>query len=311
MDKTLFHFLIMLIIMSSGASAVAYMLFRDKKMSHICIVSFVTFTAFVAFHYLHEINDITLVENTLIQSNEFDNSFDFDYHEQQNPLHDNNNQPTIEAPTLPENQTATPPVPQQSDTQSNAPVSQSNQISRPTPHISDIRDLYSDSQIRSKLADLSDGLRVKVDDMTGITYYHVPHYRPFNEIEVIPYVGVTPDFKAVLFDALSFFNKEFFFFNEVVIQSASGKHYLLFYHIDEMSHKVDHISPFNYRMYCHSFYNKKMSNEMYLALKDAAFSGYMKVRFKSSTDSSERELSPKEVAQIKKVIQIYDFLHNK
>ena len=294
--------------MSSGASAVAYMLFRDKKMSHICIVSFVTFAAFIAFHYLHEINDITLVENTLIQSNEFDNSFDFDYNEQQNPLHDNNNQPTIEAPTLPENQTATPPVPHQSDTQSNAPVSQSNQISRPTPHISDIRDLYSDSQIRSKLADLSDGLRVKVDDMTGITYYHVPHYRPFNEVEVIPYVGVTPDFKAGLFDGLSFFGKEDFTFWQVYIKSGNGKLYQLIYNPLDIIYKFDNSLTHNF---VKSFYNKPMTAEMYTALKDAAFSDYIKVRFKSSTDSSERELSSTEIAQIKKVIQIYDFLHNK
>lgn len=308
MDNTLFHFLIMLIIMSAGATATAYMFFTDKKLSHICIVSFVTFAAFIAFHYLHEIDDIGFADETLIQSNEFDTSFDFDYNEQQHPLPDDNNQPIYEAPTLHENQTITPPVPQQSDTQSNAPVSQSNQISRPTPHISDIRDLYSDSQIRSKLADLSDGLRVKVDDMTGITYYHVPHYRPFNEIEVIPYVGVTPDFKAVLFDALSFFSKEDFTFWQVYIKSGNGKLYQLIYNPLDIIYKFDNSRIHNF---VKSYYNKPMTAEMYTALKDAAFSGYMKVRFRSSTYSSERELLPKEIAQIKKVILIYDFLHNK
>ena len=177
-------------------------------------------------------------------------------------------------------------------------------IQEKTPKIENSEPILSKEELQSQINELSYGLVVNYDDMLGITYYQCPYRKLFKQVEVLPYVAVTSDYQAFLFDYIGFTGKdEWTHFNTIYIKSTD-KLYQIFYN------PYDRYSDIKIKKYTSSHleehYNQYMSYEMYIALKESASTGYIRIRIEGAEIKKERELEATEIANIQKVIQIYD-----
>lgn len=153
------------------------------------------------------------------------------------------------------------------------------------------------AEVDSKLKELSVGLSKDYDDMEELMYYRAPIGEDMS-ICVTPYVVVDKNYQPTLMEHLQYFGSHIIKFDTLYIKSA------------------DQVSKFHYEnknatavSYKSEGYGGIMSNEVYDALKSAVESGYVRVRMEGNAGLEEKELSEKEIAGIKAVFEIYEYLN--
>lgn len=148
--------------------------------------------------------------------------------------------------------------------------------------------------IREKLQELSSGLDVHFDDINEITYYHCPIDSDLHpSIWLAPYVAVDKNFQAELFQGILYVGNEPLYFDTLYLKTTSG------------------VDTFQYRKTEKNLagenYNGLMTEPLYIKLESAINEGGAKFRLSGRT-YAERELTPKEIANMKKVFAIYELL---
>jgi len=153
------------------------------------------------------------------------------------------------------------------------------------------------SDVDAKLKELSAGLVTDYDDMEELTYYRAPIGEDMS-VCVMPYVIVDKNYQPTLMEHLQYFGSHIIKFDTLYIKSA------------------DQVSKFRYENKNVTVPSNKsegyggiMSNEVYDALKAAVESGYVRVRMEGNAGLEEKELSEKEIAGIKAVFEIYEYLN--
>ena len=151
--------------------------------------------------------------------------------------------------------------------------------------------------VDAKLKELSVGLSKDYDDMEELTYYRAPIGEDMSVL-VMPYVVVDKNYQPTLMEHLQYFGSHIIKFDTLYIKSA------------------DKVSKFRYGNKNVTVPSNKsegyggiMSNEVYDALKAAVESGYVRVRMEGNAGIEEKELSEKEIAGIKAVFAIYEYLN--
>lgn len=153
------------------------------------------------------------------------------------------------------------------------------------------------AEVDAKLKELSVGLSKDYDDMEELTYYRAPIGEDMS-VCVMPYVIVDKNYQPTLMEHLQYFGSHIIKFDTLYIKSA------------------DQVSKFRYENKNVTVPSNKsegyggiMSNEVYDALKAAVESGYVRVRMEGNAGLEEKELSEKEIAGIKAVFEIYEYLN--
>ncbi|MBR3747395.1 MAG: hypothetical protein IKN27_10605, partial [Selenomonadaceae bacterium] len=153
---------------------------------------------------------------------------------------------------------------------------------------------------QTKLAELSTGLDVRGDDMKEVTFYRCPidsDSRP--PIWIIPYVVADKNFNAALRQDILYVGRETLYFDKLYIKTSSGV---------ETFQYPKTVKSVN-RGYVGEEYDGLMSNELYRKLQTAVSEGGAKFRFEGRS-FAERELTPKEIANMDKVFKIYELLNS-
>lgn len=148
--------------------------------------------------------------------------------------------------------------------------------------------------IREKLKEVSSGLNVRVDDMKEVTYYICPtDHDAHPSIWIIPYVIVDKNFNASLRQGILYVGNEPLYFDTLYVKTSNGVETFQYLKVEKNS--------------AGERYEGLMSNELYQKLQAAISEGGAKFRFEGRS-FAERELTPKEIANMKKVFAIYELL---
>ena len=154
--------------------------------------------------------------------------------------------------------------------------------------------------IREKLKELSTGLDVRADDMKEVTYYTCPtDYDAHPPIWIKPYVVVDKDYKVSLRQDILYVGRETLYFDKLYIKTSSGV---------ETFQYPKTIKSVN-RGYVGEEYSGLMTDALYQKLQAAVTEGGAKFRFEGRS-FAERELTPKEIANMDKVFKIYELLNS-
>ncbi len=144
------------------------------------------------------------------------------------------------------------------------------------------------AEAKLELQILSRGLDVRYDNMTEQTYCQIN--LPDHVLFLVPYVALDKSFGAELGLQIFSISHEPFFFDTLYIKSA------------------DKVTQFSTSKYRKSSYNEWLRADIYQSLKEAVDSGYLKFRVTGNGSiAGERELTAKEIADIKAVFSIYDY----
>lgn len=156
------------------------------------------------------------------------------------------------------------------------------------------------AEAKTKLAELSQGLDVRVDDMKEVTFYrcHINHdlHPP---IWIVPYVAVDKNFKATLYQDILYVGREMLYFDKLCVKTSSGV---------ETFHYEKTVKSVN-SGYVGEEYNGQMTAPLYKKLQSAISEGYVKFRLEGRT-FGERELTQEELLNFQKVFSIYEFLES-
>ena len=158
------------------------------------------------------------------------------------------------------------------------------------------------SEVDAKLKELSGILSGGYDDMKELKYYYC--YVPYDEdtfdedtrVMVHPYVVVDKYYRPTLMEHLQYFGSYVIKFDTLYIKSANQVSKFHYKNVSVVSYKSEG-------------YTGIMSDEVYYALKSAIESGYVRVRMEGKAGREEKELSEKEIAGIKAVFDIYEYLN--
>lgn len=142
------------------------------------------------------------------------------------------------------------------------------------------------AEAKAKLQQLSRGLDVRYDDMTEQTYCKIN--LPDHVIFLVPYVALDKNFEAELGLQIYYISHDFLLFDTLYIKSANK------------------VTQFTISKTRKSSYNEWLRADIYQSLKEAVDSGYLKFRV-TGNDIGERELTAKEIADIKAVFAIYEY----
>lgn len=156
------------------------------------------------------------------------------------------------------------------------------------------------AEAKEKLAELSQGLDVRADDMKEVTFYrcHINHdlHPP---IWIIPYVVVDKNFNVALRQDILYVGRETLYFDKLYVKTSSGV---------ETFQYPKTIKSVN-RGYVGEEYDGLMTDELYQKLQGAVTDGSAKFRFEGRTFGG-RELTEGEISEMAKVFAIYEFLSN-
>lgn len=152
------------------------------------------------------------------------------------------------------------------------------------------------AEAKTKLAELSQGLDVRADDMKEVTFYRCQINSDLHpSIWIIPYVVVDKNFKATLYQDILYVGNEPLYFDKLYIKTSSG------------------VETFQYpkivKSYAGEEYNGQMTAPLYKKLQEAVADGSAKFRLEGRT-FGERELTAGEISEMAKVFAIYEFLSN-
>lgn len=150
------------------------------------------------------------------------------------------------------------------------------------------------AEVNAKLAELSTGLDVRVDDMKEVTFYRCRVDIDIHpSIWIIPYVIVDENFNAVLCQNILYVGNEPLYFERLYVKTTDG------------------VEKFPYdkviKSYAGEEYNGLMYDELYRKLEKAISDGHAKFRLEGMT-FGERELTAAELSDMVKVFAIYEFL---
>ena len=148
--------------------------------------------------------------------------------------------------------------------------------------------------IREKLKELSTGLDVRVDDMKEVTYYTCPINSDLHpSIWIIPYVVVDKNFNASLRQGILYVGNEPLYFDTLYVKTSNGVETFQYLKVEKNS--------------AGEKYEGLMTDKLYQKLQAAISEGGAKFRLEGKT-FGERELTPKEIANMDKVFKIYELL---
>ena len=148
--------------------------------------------------------------------------------------------------------------------------------------------------VETRLSKLSFGLKKSYDDMKELRYYFSPIGEDM-QLLVTPYVVIDKNYSPVLCEHLQYFGSHIIRFDTLYIKSATQ--------VKSFKYSGAEIVDYN-----SEGYSGVMSNEVYIALKTAINSGYVRVRMEGNAGIEEKELSQKEIEGIKSVFEIYEYL---
>lgn len=156
------------------------------------------------------------------------------------------------------------------------------------------------AEAKTKLAELSQGLDVRADDMKEVTFYRCHINSDLHpSIWIIPYVVVDKDFNATLRQDILYVGRETLYFDKLYLKTSSGV---------ETFQYPETIKSVN-RGYVGEEYDGQMTAPLYKKLQEAVADGGAKFRFEGRT-FGERELTAGEISEMAKVFAIYEFLSN-
>lgn len=150
------------------------------------------------------------------------------------------------------------------------------------------------AEVQSKLAELSTGLDVRADDMKEVTFYRCPiDYDVHPPIWIIPYAVVDKNFNATLRQDTLYVGNEPLYFDKLYVKTSNG------------------VETFQYpevvKSYAGEEFDGLLTDELYQKLQAAVSDGGAKFRLEGRT-FGERELTPAEISNMKKVFEIYELL---
>lgn len=150
--------------------------------------------------------------------------------------------------------------------------------------------------IREKLKELSTSLNVRVDDMKEVTYYICPtDYDAHPSIWIIPYIVVDKNFNASLRQGILYVGNEPLYFDTLYVKTSNSVETFQYLKVEKNS--------------AGERYEGLMTDELYQKLQAAISEGGAKFRFEGRS-FAERELTPKEIANMDKVFKIYELLNS-
>lgn len=162
------------------------------------------------------------------------------------------------------------------------------------PKVEQSKQSISLSEVRDKLAELSQGLDIREDDMKEATFYrcHV-NIDLHPSIWIVPYLAVDKNYKAFLYQDILYVGREPLYFDKLYIKTSKG------------------VEKFNYQKTVKSVggeeYNGQMTAGLYKKLQEVVADGSAKFRLEGRT-FGERELTAEEISNMAKIFAIYEFL---
>lgn len=163
------------------------------------------------------------------------------------------------------------------------------------PKVEQTKQIISISEAQEKLAELSQGLDVRVDDMKEVTFYSCRILDLHPSIWIIPYLAVDKNYKVFLYQDILYVGREPLYFDKLYIKTSKG------------------VEKFNYKKTVKSVggeeYNGQMTAGLYKKLQEAIADGSAKFRLEGRT-FGERELTAEEISDIAKIFSIYEFFSN-
>ncbi len=153
------------------------------------------------------------------------------------------------------------------------------------------------SEANARLAELSAGLNVRVDDMKEVTFCHCPiNYDVRPPIHIIPYVVVDKDYHVSLHQDILYVGRELLDFDTLYIKTSGG--------VDTFRYERT-VKSFD-KGYVGEEYVGQMTGGLYQKLQTAIKEGGAKFRFEGRT-FGERNFTGKELSDMSKVFTIYEF----
>lgn len=171
-----------------------------------------------------------------------------------------------------------------------------NQVTPAEPPIPKI----TREEAQLKLAELSTGLNVRVDDMKEVTFCHCPINHDIHpQIHIIPFVVVDKDYNVSLRQDILYVGRVALYFDKLYIKTLDG------------------VQTFRYEKTVKSFdggyvgeeYAGLMTGELYQKLQAAINEGGAKFRIEGR-EFAERELTQKELSDMAKIFSIYEYFNN-
>lgn len=164
----------------------------------------------------------------------------------------------------------------------------------------DSKPKISNSEAEEKLKSLSVGLSIQVDDMKDIIYYKCVENGSISGVQLLPYVALNKNYECKLFDKILYTGEDWIFFDTLYIKDDE-----LHKNIYDRKYKNTNV----YSGFVAEIYNATMEEEYYNVLKKAVENPNIKVRLEGKS-YIERNLTAEEIADIKKVLDIYDYFSN-
>ena len=149
----------------------------------------------------------------------------------------------------------------------------------------------------AKLAELSAGLNVRVDDMKELIFCHCPiNYDVHPPISIAPYVTLNKNYSVDLYQDIVYVGRELLYFDTLYVKTSSG---VDTFHYGKTVKSVD-------GGYIGEEYVGKMTGGLYQKLQTAIKEGGAKFRFEGRV-FAERNFTEKELSDMAKVFAIYEF----
>lgn len=167
--------------------------------------------------------------------------------------------------------------------------------------LSDTSAKLSQVEKNAKIQTLTSGMKVEHDDMKNVTFYTYPNDNP-PKIHITPYVGYdSSSNRAWLRNDLDFYSDDWIFFEQVLIKTDTKTHVLAY-------NRFQGESDVLYGS-IHEWYDLPMDEKTLDAMRDAATSHTVKVRFQGKF-SSDYTLTTQEIQQIKNMLDLCDVLNS-
>lgn len=151
----------------------------------------------------------------------------------------------------------------------------------------------------AKIQQMSANMKVKVDDMEGVTFYMWDY--PYEKtVAIKPYVVVDNDtLKGTLRNLVSYRGDDWIFFTKILVKTDSGIYTMKFRNLESESDVYSHT--------VYEWYDIIADKDTISILNNIATSSTVKVRF-SGKYSQEKILTDEEIDKIKMMLELYNVI---